>query len=181
GGFAVRPADQREEEGRGLGYKGKITRLIDDWELGLGKGAEPLLEPTFGMTFGELRNDRGGGDELHRMPGHDCFASERHRKMRFADAGWPEQQHVLAIADPTCASKLAHLLGIDGGLRRKVEAREIAHEWEAASFRVISMRRSSLRAISRSHSSTRVSRRFSSCRPASSNKPSSWSRMPVNF
>jgi hypothetical protein len=51
--------------------------------------------------------------------------------MRFADAGRPEQQHVLAISDPTCASKLAQLLGIDGGLPRKVEAQEIAHEWEA--------------------------------------------------
>jgi hypothetical protein len=45
--------------------------------------------------------------------------------------GGPEQQHVLAVGDPTRTGKLAHLLGIDGGLCRKVEAREIAHEWEA--------------------------------------------------
>jgi hypothetical protein len=50
-----------------------------------------------------------------------------------------------------------------------------------ASLRVISTRRSSLRAISRSHSSTSVSRRLSSCRPASSNSPSSWSRRAVSF
>jgi hypothetical protein len=42
--------------------------------------------------------------------------------MSLANAGRPEQQHVLAVGDPTRTGKLAHLLGIDGGLCRKVEA-----------------------------------------------------------
>jgi hypothetical protein len=59
-------------------------------------------------------------------------APERNRQVRLADAGRTQQQHVLAIGDPAGGSKIADLFGID--------------------------RRWSLRAISRSHSSAKVSR-----------------------
>jgi hypothetical protein len=50
----VPAADQLEEEVRGVGFKRQIAEFVDDQELGLGKVREPLLEPTFGMTLGEL-------------------------------------------------------------------------------------------------------------------------------
>src|SRR5207249_3555048 len=60
----VPAADQLEEETRGVRFKRQIAEFVDDQELGFGKVREPLLEPTFGMALGALRNNCGGGDEL---------------------------------------------------------------------------------------------------------------------
>jgi hypothetical protein len=65
----VPAADQLEEEVRGVGFKRQIAEFVDDQELGLGKVREPLLEPTFGMTLGELRNVlRACSSRLHAFP-----------------------------------------------------------------------------------------------------------------
>jgi hypothetical protein len=85
-------------------------------------------------VFGELRKD-GGCDELHGMPGQDRFAPKSDRKVRLANAGWPEQQDILPIGGPACARKLTYLLGIYRGLGPKsrgptdLERRE-ANEFE---------------------------------------------------
>ena len=68
----------------GVGLEGQISEFVDDQELWFGKMREPLLEPAFAVTLGELGNDRSGGDELHGIPGHDRFASESYRKMGLA-------------------------------------------------------------------------------------------------
>jgi hypothetical protein len=71
---------------RGIGLKGQISEFVDDQEFWLGKLREPLLEPALAMTFGKLRNDCGGCDELHGMPSQDRFTPQRDRKVRLADA-----------------------------------------------------------------------------------------------
>src|SRR5258708_34370972 len=70
----VPATDQLEEEVRGVGLKGQITELINDQELWFGEVRQPLLKPAFAVALGELRNDRGGVNDLHRMPSHDRFA-----------------------------------------------------------------------------------------------------------
>jgi hypothetical protein len=69
----VTAANELEEQMRGIGLKGQISELVDDQELWLGKLREPLLEPALAVTFGKLRNDSGGCDELHGMPSQDRF------------------------------------------------------------------------------------------------------------
>ena len=127
--------------------------------LGLPKCVEPLLKPAFAMAFGELCDERGRRHELHGMPGQDRFAPERHCKMRLADTGRAEQQHILAIGDPARSGELAHLFGVDRGLGRRSRSRRgRARTGSARASMLISIRRSSLRAISRSQNRTRVSR-----------------------
>jgi hypothetical protein len=92
---------------RRVGFEWQIAELIDDQELGFGEMSQPLLEPTFAMSFGQLCNERGRGGELHRMPGQDRFPPERHCQVRLADAGRPEQQHILAMGDPARTGDVA--------------------------------------------------------------------------
>ncbi len=95
----------------GIGLKGQIAEFVDDQELWLGKLREPLVKPAFAVSFGKLRNDRRGCDELHGMPSQDRFTPQRDRQVRLANARRSKQQHVLAIGNPARASKLTYLLG----------------------------------------------------------------------
>ena len=50
--------------------------------------------------------------------------------MRLANAGRPEQQHILAVGDPARRGEVSDLFGIDRGLRLEVEAGEFLHRRE---------------------------------------------------
>jgi len=54
---------------------------------------EPLVEPSFAMTLGELCNDCRSRNELNRMPGQDRFAPQRHRGWLDASVLPIEQTH----------------------------------------------------------------------------------------
>jgi hypothetical protein len=73
----------------GIGFKGQIPEFVDDQELSLGKLRESLLEPTFAATFGKLRYDSRGCDELNGMPSQDRFAPKSDRKVLLANARCP--------------------------------------------------------------------------------------------
>jgi hypothetical protein len=75
----VTTAVQLEKQVRRVGFEWQIAELIDDQELGFGEMSQPLLEPSFAMSFGQLCNERGRGGELHRIPGQDRFAGDVHR------------------------------------------------------------------------------------------------------
>ncbi len=85
----------------------------------------------------------------------------------------------LAIQRPWARSRIC-LGSTDGCASKSKPARSFTTgKW--ASFSAMSMRRWSLRAISRSHMSASVSRAERLARPASSSRVSSWSRMPVSL
>jgi len=87
---------------------------------------KPLLKPAFTVSFGELRNDRCGCDELHGMPRQHRFRYQRDRWVRLVNR--PKQQHVLAIGYRS-----------SGGWAEKSKPGSIANEREASEFEGISM------------------------------------------
>src|ERR1700722_14394267 len=110
------------------------------------------------VPLSQAGDERDGGHEQNRMASGYGRAPERNRQVRLADAGRTQQQHVLAIGDPAGGSKIADLFGIDRRLGSEVEARQLAHIREVRDLQSHSIRRWSLRAISRSPSSAKVSR-----------------------
>ena len=177
----VAPADQLEEQVRRVRFERQVAQFVDDQQLGLGVVRQPLLQPALGMRLGQCATKRRRRCEQHRVAGEDRLAAERHGEVRLADPGRPQQQHRLAVGDQAAGGELADLRLVDRRLGSEVEAVQIAHGREARQPKAISMRRWSRRAISRSHNSASASRMVSSCRPASSSRLSSWSRMAVSF
>src|SRR5688572_7519702 len=71
---------------------------------------------------------------MSRSSAEDRLAAERDGEVRLADAGWPEQKHVLAVVDPARRGQIADLLRVDRGLRLEVEARELLDCREVRGF-----------------------------------------------
>ena len=123
----VAAADELEEQMRGVGLERQIAKLIDDQQLRLGEADQLLVKPLLAMRLGEACDQRHCCRELYRVARQNCFAAERDREMRLAHTGRAEQKHVFAVGDPAGGGQVADLLGIEGGLRLEVEARQLLH------------------------------------------------------
>src|SRR5215467_8941093 len=135
---------------RSIWLEWQITELIDDQQFGLGIEAQPLLEAALGMGLDQSRYQGWGRDEQNRVALADRRTAER-------------KQH---------ASSRIWRRSSEGWAAKSKPSRSRAYgKW--AIFIAISIRRSSLRAISRSHSNASASRRLSSRRLASSSRLSS--------
>jgi hypothetical protein len=116
---------------RGIGFKGQIPEFVDDQELSLGKLRESLLEPTFAVTFGKLRNDSRGCDELSGMPSQGRLAPKSDRKVLLANARCPSSTFSpFAIKRALARSHIC--LGSSEGWAEKSKSRQIANESEQA-------------------------------------------------
>ena len=96
--------------------------------------------------------------------------------------GGPSSSDRLAVGDEAAGRELADLAcGSSEGWAAKSKPRARARTGSARASAAISMRRWSLRAISRSHRRASASRSVSSRRAASSSRLSSWSRIAVSL
>jgi hypothetical protein len=88
-----------ESLGIGVRLERQVSEFVDDQQLRLGIMRQTFLQSAVGERLRQLRHQRRRRREQHGVAGHDCLAPDRHRQMRLADAGWPEQQHGLAVGD----------------------------------------------------------------------------------
>jgi hypothetical protein len=59
----VPAADQHKEQVPGMGFQGKIAKLIDDQQLGLGEVGQPLLQSPVHLRLAQNRYQGGRRDE----------------------------------------------------------------------------------------------------------------------
>ena len=166
-----------------VGLERQIAELIHDQELRTREEAQLLLETAVGMRLGERRHETRGGAELDRVGVANGFAAEADGEKGLAGAGWPEEEHGVAMPwaiQRLVASSRIWRGSIDGWAEKsKLVSSRTNGNW--AIFVAISMRRSSRRATSRETRKPSASRRVMSDLAASSSRPSSPSRSAVSF
>ena len=133
------------------------------------------------MRLGERRHQRRRRDEQHRVAGRIASRPSATARWVLPTPGGPSSSSVSPLAMNRPVAEIADLLRVERGLGLEVEAGEVAHEGELRDRIAISIRRSSLRAISRSQNKASASRSVSSRRAASSSRLSSWSRIAVSL
>ena len=125
----------------GVRFQRQVAELVDDQQLRFREAEQLLVQPLLGMCLGEAGDERHGDDELHRVAGQDRLPAERDRKVRLADPCRPEQQHVLAIGDPSQAVRSRTCFGSIEGCASKSKPASSFPAGKCASFSAISMRR----------------------------------------
>src|SRR6185369_13582590 len=109
GASLIATADQLEEEVCRVRFQGQIAEFIDDQQLGLDQVGELVLEPTVCMPLSQACRKGGRRHELDRIAGADGFSPECDGEMSLSDAGRSEQQHVLAVGNPTPGGEITDL------------------------------------------------------------------------
>src|SRR5437763_1100955 len=126
----VPAADELEEEMRGVRFKPQVSEFVDDEQLWFAVGDQSVLEPALCVSLGKARDERGRCHKQNRVTGNDRLARQGDRQMGFADTGRSQEEHVLPVSDPATSGEVTNLFGIDGWLRSKVEACQLAHTRE---------------------------------------------------
>src|SRR5438445_8004445 len=178
---------------RRIGLERQIAELVDDQQFRFAKVGEAILEPALAMGLGELGYQGRRLSEQHGIACKDRLAPDRHCQMRLAVAvaigrqailagtarcvlptpGGPNNStaSALAMKRPAAISRIC-FLSIEGWAAKSKPSRSRT-KGKRASPMLISIRRSSLRPISRSQNRESASRVVSSRRAASSIRLSS--------
>src|SRR3546814_5369124 len=94
---------------RGVGFERQVAELVDDPQLRLGVEAEPLLEPSVGVSLDQAGDQRRRGDEQHRVALADRLAAERDGEVGLAAAWWAAQEERRPVGYPAAGRQIADL------------------------------------------------------------------------
>ena len=94
----VTAADKLKEEMRGVRFKRQVSEFVEDEQLWLAVGDQPVLEPALRVSLGKARDEHGCRYKQNRVAGNDRLARQGDCQMGLADAGRSQEKHVLPVS-----------------------------------------------------------------------------------
>src|SRR2546426_181070 len=131
----VAAADELEEKIGAGAVDREIADLVDDEQARDGVDLEPLLQAPLRGRFRERGDQPGRRREEHAIAVLDGLESEADGQVGLPDAGWTEEDDILAVLDEVTAAQGLDLLLVERGLVAEVEGLQALHEGEARQVR----------------------------------------------
>ena len=121
GAVFVAAADDLEQVRGGFAGHRQVAQFVADQQLRAVPEAHRGLPAAFDRGAVGAGDEVGGGGVVDAVAGLDGLVAERHREMRLADSGWPDQQDVGLLLDEPQRRELIDHAAVEGGLGVVVE------------------------------------------------------------
>jgi len=132
--FVRSGGDELEEEGRGVGVEGDVADFVDDEERDAAEAFQLVGEAAGAFGFSESEHPVGGRRERDSVAAAGGLDAESDAEMRLAGAGWPQEDHVVGLAQEVELVEMGDLLVGDGPLVGEVEVVEGLDLWKPDGF-----------------------------------------------
>lgn len=113
--------DELEEQAGVHWIEGEVANLIDDEELGLGKGGQLTVQAVLVDGFGEATGEVKCGGEVHAVPEFGSTHEQTDGQMCLPDPWWSQEDDVSTLGEEATGGKFINETPVEAGLGVKVK------------------------------------------------------------